>query len=36
MTLLATVDTSSLSLFYRDVQRVERMDREEELVLARR
>jgi len=36
MTTLATVDTSSLSLFYRDVQRVERMGREEELILARR
>lgn len=36
MTTLATIDTSSLSLFYRDVQRVERMGREEELVLAKR
>ncbi|MDX8387555.1 MAG: RNA polymerase factor sigma-32 [Ghiorsea sp.] len=34
MTLLSTVDTSSLSLFYRDVQRVERMGREEEQLLA--
>ena len=36
MTVLATTDTSSLSLFYRDVQRVERMGREEELRLAKR
>jgi RNA polymerase sigma-32 factor len=36
MTTLSTVDTSSLSLFYRDVQRIERMGREEELVLAKR
>jgi len=36
VTTLATIDTSSLSLFYRDVQRVERMDREEELLLAKR
>jgi RNA polymerase sigma-32 factor len=34
MTLLNTIDTSSLSLFYRDVQRVERMGREEEQLLA--
>lgn len=36
MTHLSTIDTSSLSLFYRDVKRVERMDREEELILAKR
>ncbi|MDQ6989618.1 MAG: RNA polymerase factor sigma-32 [Mariprofundaceae bacterium] len=36
MTSLAAVDTSSLALFYRDVKRVERMNREEELVLAKR
>jgi len=33
---MTAVDTSSLSLFYRDVKRVERMGREEELVLAKR
>lgn len=33
---LSTMDTSSLSLFYRDVQRVERMGREEEQELAMR
>jgi len=36
MTSLAAIDTSSLSLFYRDVQRVERMNREEEKELAMR
>ncbi len=36
MTMLTTIDTSSLSLFYRDVQRVERMSRDEETVLAKR
>jgi len=35
MGLVTTIDTSSLSLFYRDVKRVERMDRDEEYRLAK-
>ena len=35
MNLATVVDTSSLSLFYRDIKRVERMDREEERRLAK-
>ncbi|MDX8382502.1 MAG: RNA polymerase factor sigma-32 [Ghiorsea sp.] len=35
MSLVTAVDTSSLSLFYRDIKRVARMDREEERRLAK-
>lgn len=35
MASLTTIDTSSLSLFYRDVQRIARMDRDEEYTLAK-
>ncbi len=36
MNSIAAIDTSSLALFYRDVKRVERMSREDELILAKR